>query len=100
MAWIDLKRRFSAPWEGLALIEVPSGGRIDEYREAAHDENIFVVAGAATIAVGDERFTSGDSGLNVLVPRGVRRAVMNESTTAPLTILSVLVRSEGPRVAS
>ena len=100
MAWADLGSDFSAPWGGLALFEVPPGGRIDEYRDAVHDENLFVVSGAATLDVGGQRFRSEECGLNALVPRGVRRSVVNESATAPLLILSVLVRSDGPRVAS
>lgn len=100
MAWVDLRSSFSAPWGGLALLEVPVGGRVDEYRDMEHDENIFVVSGAAALVVGGQRFVSEDRGLNVLVPRGLRRTILNESATAPLTILSVLVRSEGSRVAS
>jgi mannose-6-phosphate isomerase-like protein (cupin superfamily) len=100
MALVDLSSYFSAPWGGLALFEVPVGGRIDEYRDMEHDENIFVVSGAATIMVGGLPFVADDRGLNILVPRGVRHAIVNESAAAPLTILSVLVRSEGPRVAS
>ncbi len=100
MAWVDLKSCLSAPWGGLALVEIPAGAHIYEYSDRANDENIFLVSGDATITVGGERFTSDDRGLNVLVPRGVPHGVVNESITAPLTILSVLVRSEGQRVAS
>jgi mannose-6-phosphate isomerase-like protein (cupin superfamily) len=97
---IDLRDYFSAPWGRLAVVEIPAGGRIEEYREEAHDENLLVLSGNATIEVAGERFDTEEDGLNVLVPGGVRHRIVNRSSVSPLTVLSVLVRSEGTRVAS
>jgi hypothetical protein len=40
-----------------------------------------------------------EHGLNMLIPRGVPRGIVNRSNGDALTILSVLVRSEGASVA-
>ena len=100
VASVDLAGYFSGPWGRLSLVEIPRGGCIDEYLETAHDENLFVVKGHATIQVANERFDSDERGLNVLIPRGVPRRIVNRSDVDVLTILSVLVRSEVARVAS
>jgi uncharacterized RmlC-like cupin family protein len=92
-AVVDLSDFFSAPWGRLSLVEIPAGARTEEYFEAMHDENIFVVSGNATIEVAGELFNSADEhGLNVLIPRRVRRTLVNRSSVSPLLILSVLVR--------
>jgi len=39
-------------------------------------------------------------GLNMLIPRGVPRRIVNRSNVDALTILSVLVRSDGASIAS
>lgn len=100
VACVNLAGYFSAPWGRLSLVEIPCGGCIDEYLETAHDENLFVVEGHATIEVANKRFDADEHGLNVLIPRGVPRRIVNRSNVDTLTILSVLVRSEGASVAS
>lgn len=95
VAAVDLSRYFSAPWGRLALVEIPPGGRVHPYTEEAHDENLFVLSGNATIAVAEERFYSWEQGLNVLIPRGIPRAIVNRSSVEPLVFLSVLVCREG-----
>ena len=97
VATVDLSRSFSAPWGRLALVEIPPGGRVQGYCEKAHDENLFVLAGNATITVAEERFYSWEQGLNVLIPRGVPRAIVNRSSVEPLVLLSLLVYREGER---
>ena len=97
VATIDLSRYGSAPWGRLALVEIPPGGRVHPYAEEAHDENLFVLAGNASITVAEERFYSWENGLNVLVPRGLPRAIVNRSSVEPLVLLSVLVCGEGER---
>lgn len=92
---VDLARSCSAPWGRLALVEIPPGGRIHPYAEEAHDENLFVLSGTAAITVAEERFYSWEQGLNVLVPRGLPRAIVNRSSVEPLVLLSVLVCREG-----
>ncbi len=94
-ATVDLARSFSAPWGRLALVEIPPGGRVHPYAEEAHDENLFVLSGNAAITVAEERFYSWEHGLNVLVPRGLPRAIVNRSSVEPLVLLSVLVCREG-----
>lgn len=94
VATVDLSQYLSASWGRLALVEIPPGGRIHLYTEEAHDENLFVVAGNATITVANERFSSWEEGLNVLIPRGLPRAITNRSSVEPLLLLSVLVCRE------
>jgi mannose-6-phosphate isomerase-like protein (cupin superfamily) len=79
VASVDLSRSFSAPWGRLALVEIPPGGRVHPYAEEAHDENLFILAGDATVAVAEERFSSWEEGLNALIPRGLPAP----SSTAP-----------------
>ncbi len=100
VACVDLSGYFSAPWGRLALVEIPCGGCSDEYLETAHDEDLFVVKGRATIQVANERFDADEHGLNVVVPRGVPRSIVNRSGVDVLMILSVLVRSEEAKVVS
>ena len=95
VATVDLQRYFSAPWGRLALVEIPPGGRVHPYTEEAHDENLFVLSGNATITVAEERFYTWEDGLNALIPRGLLRAIVNRSSVEPLQILSVLVCREG-----
>jgi len=95
VATVDLSYYCSAPWGRLALVEMPPGGRVHPYCEGAHDENLFVLSGNATIAVAEERFYSWEQGLNVLIPRGIPRAIVNRSSVEPLVFLSVLVCREG-----
>jgi oxalate decarboxylase/phosphoglucose isomerase-like protein (cupin superfamily) len=76
-------------------VEIPPGGRVHPYAEEAHDENLFVLSGNAAITVAEERFYSWEQGLNVLVPRGLSRAIVNRSSVEPLVLLSVLVCREG-----
>jgi mannose-6-phosphate isomerase-like protein (cupin superfamily) len=95
VATVDLSHYFSAPWGRLALVEIPPGGRVHPYAEEAHDENLFVLSANAAIAVAEERFYSWEHGLNVLVPRGLPRAIANRSSVEPLLLLSVLVCQEG-----
>jgi mannose-6-phosphate isomerase-like protein (cupin superfamily) len=97
VASVDLSRYFSAPWGRLALVEIPPGGRVHPYAEAVHDENLFVLAGNATIAAAEERFYSWEQGLNALIPRGVARAIINRSSVEPLLLLSILVCQEGEK---
>lgn len=97
VAAVDLSRYCSAPWGRLALVEIPPGGRVHPYAEEAHDENLFVLSGNASITVVEERFYSWEHGLNVLVPRGLPRAIVNRSSVEPLLLLSVLVCREGAR---
>jgi mannose-6-phosphate isomerase-like protein (cupin superfamily) len=97
VATVDLSRSFSAPWGRLALVEIPPGGRIHPYSEVAHDENLFILAGNATITVAEERFYSWEHGLNVLIPRGLPRAIVNRSSVEPLLFLSLLVSREGKK---
>jgi len=92
---VNLSRHFSAPWGRLALIEIPPSGRVHAYCEETHDENLFVLAGNATIMVAEERFNSWEQGLNVLIPRGVPHAIINRSSVEPLMLLSLLVYREG-----
>lgn len=92
---VDLSRYCSAPWGRLALVEMPPGGRVQPYCEEAHDENLFVPSGNVSITVAEERFYSWEHGLNVLIPRGVPRAIANRSSVEPLLLLSVLVCREG-----
>jgi mannose-6-phosphate isomerase-like protein (cupin superfamily) len=94
-ATVDLSHYFSAPWGRLALVEIPPGGRVHPYAEEAHDENLFVLSGNTAIAVAEERFYSWERGLNVLIPRGIPRAIANRSSVEPLMLLSVLVCREG-----
>ena len=94
VASVDLPRYFSAPWRRLALVEVPPGGRIHPYCEETYDENLFILAGNATITVAEERFYSWEQGLNVLVPLGIPRAIANRSSVEPLLFLSLLVYRE------
>ncbi len=95
VAAVDLSRHFSAPWGRLALVEIPPGGRVRPYCEEAHDENLFVLAGNATLTVAEERFYSWEHGLNVLIPRGIPRSIANRSSVEPLLFLSLLVCREG-----
>jgi mannose-6-phosphate isomerase-like protein (cupin superfamily) len=95
VASVDLSHYFSAPWGRLALVEIPPGGRVHPYTEEAHDENLFILAGNATVAVAEERFYSWEEGLNALIPRGLLRAIVNRSSVEPLLLLSVLVYREG-----
>jgi mannose-6-phosphate isomerase-like protein (cupin superfamily) len=97
VATIDLSRYGSAPWGRLALVEVPPGGRVLPYTEEAHDEDLFVLSGNAAVTVSEERFYSWEHGLNVLIPRGLPRAIANRSSVEPLLLLSVLVCREGTR---
>jgi len=94
VATIELAQHFAAAWGRLALVEIPPGGRVHDYYEEDYDENLFVVAGSATILVAEERFHSWEHGLNVLIPRGVPHAIANRSSVEPLTLLSLLVRRE------
>ena len=91
VATVDLTRYFSAPWGRLALVEIPSGGRIHSYVEEAHDENLFVLTGNAALTVAEERFYSWEQGLNALIPCGVPRTIANRSSVEPLVLLPVLV---------
>ena len=95
VASVELSRHFSAPWGRLALVEIPPGGRVHPYCEEAHDENLFVLSGNAAITVAEERLYSWEQGLNVLVPRGIPRAIVNRSSVEPLLLLSILVCREG-----
>ena len=95
VATVDLSHYFSAPWGRLALVEIPPGGRVHPYAEGARDENLFVLSGHASITVAEERFYTWEHGLNVLIPRGVPRAIVNRSSVEPLLLLSVLVCREG-----
>jgi len=95
VAMFDLAQYFSAAWGRLALVEIPPGGRVHDYCEEAYDENLFVVAGSATIMVAEERFHSWEHGLNVLIPCGVPHAIANRSSVEPLTLLSLLVLRQG-----
>ena len=95
VATVDLSRYGSAPWGRLALVEIPPGGRVHPYCEEAHGENLFVLSGNASITVAEERFYTWEHGLNVLIPRGVPRAIANRSSVEPLLLLSVLVCREG-----
>jgi mannose-6-phosphate isomerase-like protein (cupin superfamily) len=95
VATVDLARACSALWGRLALVEIPPGGRVHPYTEETHDENLFVLSGNATIAVAEERFYTWEHGLNVLIPRGVSRAITNRSSVEPLLLLSLLVCREG-----
>jgi mannose-6-phosphate isomerase-like protein (cupin superfamily) len=90
VAAVDLSQHFSAAWGRLALVEVPPGGHMYEYCEQWHDENLFVLAGNATVIVAEQRFHSWEYGLNVLVPRGVPRTIVNRSSVEPLLFLSTL----------
>lgn len=94
VAEVDLSRHFSPPWGRLALVEIPPGGRIHPYYEEAHDENLFVLAGNATITVAEERFYSWEQGLNVLIPRSIPHTIANRSSVEPLLFLSLLVYRE------
>ena len=95
VASVDLSQNFSSPWGRLALVEIPPGGRVHPYAEEAHDENLFVLSGNASITVAEERFYTWEHGLNVLIPRGVPRAIANRSSVEPLLLLSLLVCREG-----
>jgi mannose-6-phosphate isomerase-like protein (cupin superfamily) len=95
VASVDLSHYFSAPWGRLVLVEIPPGGCVHPYTEEAHDENLFVLSGNATITVAEERFYTWEDGLNALIPRGLPRAIVNRSSVEPLQILSVLVCREG-----
>lgn len=95
VASVDLSQYFSSPWGRLALVEIPPGGRVHPYCEEAQDENLFVLSGNASITVAEERFYTWEHGLNVLIPRGVPRAIANRSSVEPLLLLSVLVCREG-----
>ena len=94
VANVDLSSYFSAPWDRLALVEIPVGGSIDEYVETLYDEDLFVVSGHATIQVANKRFDSDERGLNVVIPYDVPRGIVNRSAVDTLTILSVLVRAQ------
>ncbi len=94
VASVDLSRHFSAQWGRLALVEIPPGGRVHPYCEEVHDEDLFVLAGIATISVAEERFYSWEHGLNALIPRDVPRAIINRSSVEPLVLLSLLVYRE------
>ncbi len=94
VATVDLSRHFAAPWGLLSLVEIPPGGRVYPYVEETHDENLFILAGNATIAVEEERFYSWEHGLNVLIPRGLERAIINRLSVDPLLFLSLLVSWE------
>lgn len=95
VATVNLLYYGAAPWGRLALVEIPPGGRVHPYCEEAHDENLFILSGNAAIEVAEERFYSWEHGLNVLVPRGLPRAISNRSSVEPLLLLSVLVCQEG-----
>jgi mannose-6-phosphate isomerase-like protein (cupin superfamily) len=97
VATVDLARYCSAPWGRLALVEMPPGGRVYPYCEEAHDEDLCVLSGNAAITVAEERFYSWEQGLNVLIPRGLPRAIANRSSVEPLLLLSVMVCREGER---
>src|SRR3989440_7463235 len=88
VATVDLSHYFSSPCERLALVEIPPGGRVHPYAEEAHDENLFVLSGNASITVAEERFYTWEDGLNALIPRGLPRAIVNRSSVEPLQILS------------
>lgn len=91
VAPVNLSRYCSALWGQLALVEIPPGGRVHPYTEEAHDENLFVLAGNASITVAEERFYTWEHGLNVLIPCGIPRTIANRSSVEPLLLLSVLV---------
>ena len=76
-------------------MEIPPGGRVHPYAEDAHDENVFVLSGSAIITVAEERFSSWEHGLNVLIPPGLPRAIANRSSVQPLVLLSLLVCRTG-----
>ncbi len=97
LAEIPLRDYGSAPWERLALVEVPAGGRVSPYTEAEHDELLFVVQGNVTMEVEDIRCDSWEDGLSIVVPRGLFRRITNRSSVSPLVFLSVLVQHEGSR---
>ena len=90
VAAVDLSQHFSAVWGRLALVEIPPGGHLYEYCEQEYDENLFVLAGNATLIVAEQRFHSWEYGLNVLVPRGIPRAIVNRSSVEQLLFLSTL----------
>lgn len=89
---IDLSPFFQAPWGDLSLVEVPAGGRIFSYRTQEKDENLFILSGHATIIVAEECFDTEEWGLNVLVPRGVARSIINRSIAEPMQFLSLTVQ--------
>ena len=95
VASVDLSHYFSSPWGRLALVEMPPGGRVHPYTEEIRDENLFVLSGNASITVAEERFYTWEHGLNVLIPRGVPRAIANRSSVEPLLLLSLLICREG-----
>ncbi len=96
IASVDLSAHFSAPWGRLSLVEIPPGGCVGDYWEVAHDENVFVVEGSATVCVAHHRFDSDEDGLNVLVPRGIPHSIANRSNTTLLTVLCLTVRRDLP----
>jgi quercetin dioxygenase-like cupin family protein len=103
VATVDLHDYFGAAWGALSLVTLPPGGYGEEYQVEDHDQNIFVVEGQATIYVAREiRIDSPeDDHLNVLVPRGVPRMIVNRASgeNYPLTVLCLNVRREGAETA-
>jgi hypothetical protein len=97
LAEIALYACFSGPWGSLALLELPPGSRTELYSMQEHDENIFIVRGHAGVVLeGLEApfLTDEDpeSRLNVFVPAGLQRQIVNRSIVEPLLVLSVQIR--------
>jgi len=82
VATVDLHDYFGTAWGTLSLVTLPPGGCGEEYQVEDYDQNIFVAQGQATIYVAREiRIDSPEEDhLNVLVPRGVPRMIVNPAS--------------------
>ena len=97
LAEIALSACFSGPWGMLTLFELSPGSQTEPYSLPDHDENLFLVQGHAGVVLeGLEApfLTDEDpeSLLNVFVPAGLQRQVVNRSITETLVVLSVQIR--------
>jgi quercetin dioxygenase-like cupin family protein len=98
-AWIDgdetARWRSAAGLEGAAsgssLLEVPAGCRLPRHTDSA-EETIVVVAGTASVTVGDETREVAAGG-NALVPECVPHEVRNAGD-APLRFVALYASTE------
>jgi mannose-6-phosphate isomerase-like protein (cupin superfamily) len=103
VATVDMREYLGAAWGTLSLVTLPPGGRGEEYQVEGYDQNMFIVQGYATIYIGQAiRIDSPeDHHLNVMVPHGVPRRIVNRGggENHSLTVFCLNVRRDGAETA-